>query len=352
MSDKNIESVKAEFFSSDIVIESEYCNYRIDYDYQRNYARIVDDIILLAPSWTAVSWQIPDDPFLKQWSRKVGEQEYKNVLKNSGDYGTFFHVMCGRILKGKEIKLNESWLLEEMKNFFEAENRAKESDHYNFSDTMKWYRGNNEDDKKRSIKKDLFAFMVWKRDWKVRPVALEYPLFDMINCSGAGTVDLIAYVTPPGKKDEKLVMIDLKSGLKTYDSHQFQLHFYLPLWNVEFVNFQIKEVYNYGCKSFQMPTLKKYLTGDSKTPPYRFENQTKFDKAWKLEHYIKLFHGDPDNFKIKKFQDPENKDRELDFNPDVLVNIDCDLNDWIEPYDPLDYLRERIKLDAAKKEVS
>ncbi len=348
MNQTDIQNVKAEFFGEDIVIDSEYVNYRIDYDYQRNYARIIGEQILLAPSWTAISWQIPDDFFLVEWKVKLGKEAYNYVMKNSADYGTFFHVMCGRILKGLEVKFNESWLLEKMKAFFESENQAFENDHYNFSETLKWYRGKNEDDKRRSLKKDLFGFMIWKQVYKVRPVALEYPLFDMVDCSGAGTVDLIAYITPPGKT-EILAMIDLKSGFKTYESHKFQLHFYLPLWNLEFPNFQIKYVYNYGCHNFRMDTLKKFLAGESKTKPFRFEDQTKFKNAWKLEHYIKLFHGDPDNFKIKKYLDAENTDRELDFNPDIIVNQDSDLTGILETYSPLDYLRERIKLDAAQE---
>lgn len=135
----------------------------------------------------------------------------------------------------------------------------------------------------REIRRDLLAFAQFVEDYKVRPIAVEYPIANAEMGLG-GTIDLPCYITIKEKgffgevyktgdrkgepkettqEREVIAIIDLKSGKKGfYEEHEFQLHAYRRMWNSNHPNLPIEKVYDWSPKEWKT------------TPSYNFTDQT------------------------------------------------------------------------------
>lgn len=330
---EDIEQVKADFYDEKVLIEPAYYNYRVNVHGERLYARIMESgEIRIAPSWSAVSSQtIPKNSALFDWAIELGKDEYWFWMNNSAHYGTFLHVLFGRLLRGEEVWLDETYLFAVMEQFYiEAE--------YDFKEGMEWYRKERAK-KARNIKNDVIGFLTWVRDWKVEPVALEYPVFDYDKGYVACTIDLIAYVG----EGKDLSIIDFKTGYSGfYESSAYQLLCAQYCWNQEYEgDLEVKRIFNYGCNSFRLATFKKYIEGGApgNFKPYQFKEWTGKVSWEALEYYFKLYELN-NTLEIKP---------KMEYKPDKAVSIKADLSDIVIEESPLDYIKEIAEED--KKEA-
>lgn len=345
---QDIEAIKAEYLNPDYIHEPVYFNYRINNRGKRFYARVYENKeIKTAPSFSAIKETVSPIPYgLMDWFIRNG-YDYCNWFKeHSANYGTYFHSLCGRILRGEKISTTESYILVDMQIFFNKEEM-------DFDGCVAWMKK-----EKRDLRKDLYGFCRWAQDYKVKPIAIEYPVMDP-DAKYAGTIDLICKITLPlskeeikenekikkenekilkaneGKKRKKkllkeitgqeiIAMVDLKSGQNGfYGDHEIQLHAYRPLWDAEYPDLKIERVYNLGCHDFRIPI-------SDRVTPYKFKDQTESDEAYKWGYWVKLFHANPKNVTIEI---------KTDFAMDKILSIDADFSDVFESVNPLEFLK-------------
>ena len=116
----NIEAIKAEYLNQDYIIEPVYINYRINNHGKRFYARLYEDNkIITAPSFSAIKESVSPVPYgLIDWYVSRGWDYCRWFLEHSANYGTYFHHLCGRILRGEKILTTESFIIADMQAFF------------------------------------------------------------------------------------------------------------------------------------------------------------------------------------------------------------------------------------------
>lgn len=346
-----IEQIKYDYFNEDFIREPVKINYRINHKGNRIYARAfeVDGKIevKIAPSFSYIAQtEMPKDPYLLKWMRSIGEENYEFVMKNSAAYGTWLHVLFGKILKGATVYASKKWLFQDIEQFFQRENYRLGDQVYDFTEFKIWYMQQSKKEKPRNVEKDIIGFMCWLDYYKVVPLAMEYPVFDEVDCLYAGTTDFVGKLTIPGndKKDPKeiIVMIDWKSGMNDFfDQNIMQVHAYKELWNKENPDCLVEDVYLYGCKKFAMSTIEKWINGDGKIEPFRFKNVSLSTIVYKWENYLNNFHGNPDNMKIES---------KKGFNPELGLSIGNGFEDIMQEENPLDYVDYLLNMDKSIEE--
>lgn len=353
----DIEQIKAEYLEEGFLLEPNFFNYRINYHNQRYYARVYEIEnekgelsfdVSVAPSFTAVAQSVPAGFGLMQWYKNMSGEEIAFISRTSAAYGTIFHVLGGKILRGETVFASDAFLDEFIRDFCLENGEV-------YDDIKKFMKKQN-----RNLLNDLIGFCKWLRDYKVKPIAMEYPVFSE-KC--AGTVDLVAHITVPihytkeklvkevcekvelditlsklksMKKDDILekyglpieetflAMIDYKTGMNAfYDVNVMQLHQYRKCWNLENPDHQIERIFNYGCDSYRLPGIK-----------YRFKEQTDNQKLFdKWDKYVEIFHMD--EIKI---------DTLYQANPMEILSPD-NLENLIEEIDPVQALVNRHEKD-------
>lgn len=315
-----IESIQADFLNENYIREQSYTIKRINKSSGRYYIRINDDdSMIYGPGVTSILFsQMPLSPYLQEWQRNIsaqyGADRYKWFMKQSAGYGTYLHVLYGRLLRGESFLLDNNSLFANMQLFF-LENE------YDFFEIKKWYEA-----EKRNIEKDILCFIKFCQDYKVKPIAIEYPFVfqgsetanGFLNYSG--TIDLVAEITKvDNRKKEKeykeIALIDFKSGLNGfYESHEIQLYPYMKAWNQEHLDVQIKKTYNFSPSNFRMKSGIKY----------HFKDQTDSKSLWKWDYYLEMFH--------KEYSDNPLETQYI-IQPEIEANIDIDLDSVIIEYD-------------------
>jgi len=321
----NIEEIKAQYLDKDFIIEPTYFNYRLNFSGRRFYLRLFGkDNYKIAPSFSAVSryCEPTPRPFI-EWQVKLGKEKADWILTYSAAYGTFLHIVYGRILRREKLSLNIEILFTEMEYFTQSED-------IDFKELKKWYK-----EQKRDIRKDLFGFVTFCKDYKVKPIAIEYPLMSL-DGRLAGTADLICKITIPLSKSEikagvheqeVIALGDEKSTLNSfYEDNEIQLHSYLRMWNEEHPELPATMVFNYGSHNYD-------LSLSDRVTPYKFKDQTDSKVAYKIPYWLDLFHGDSrnkPNFKT------------IEFKQDAFIGMDTDL-DVFEEVNPVDILTQEVE---------
>ena len=303
----DIEKIKAEYFNENYIIEPSYSTYRLDNKGQRFYMRVYEDgSYLTAPSFSAIMHKVsPIGIWLLEWYKIHGKDETDWMLKMSANYGTFFHILCGKMLRKEKINLNENFLLLDLQVFCEKEL-------IDFQEIYKWMKQN-----KRSIAKDVYGFVRFCQDYKVVPIAIEYPLMAKYGIY-ACTLDFVCEMEIEGTTLYSIV--DIKSGTKSfYEDNEIQLYAQRLLWKMEHPEIKIECCYNYGCHNFNLP-LSKRVT------PYRLKDQTDSSNLYKWYNYLRLFHGDEKNLEF---------DKKTQFK-DIEINIESKLDEVFEERDLID----------------
>ena len=267
------EQIHADYINEDALVLPQYDMYRINSGGQRYYIKHDGGEPQIAPSVTTIlSKTMPTSPYLIDWKVKHGELKAAWIMNQSANYGTMLHAIFGRILLGAEFEFDEDELFHE----------ASLGLDYDTSEIWKWYR-----EEKRDIRKDVYGFVKWIKDYNIRPLAIEFPLMAQ-DGSSAGCVDLVCLADFNERETNQQIMVDYKTGTKAfYLTHALQLKAYQEMWDETNDNLKVPtDIWNYGCANFRLP-IGKSVKG------YRFECQTdkpNLDKKW--NHYLDLFHLD------------------------------------------------------------
>lgn len=310
ISEKIIEEIKAEYLNDIYIIEPDYVMYRIDSAGKRFYAKVKDNDYQIAPSVTSLFHTVaPTNRYLVEWFKNNSKKDIEFITENSANYGTFLHVVFSEILTGKKFLFYEESMLLYMKEF------CGKND-FNYDNIYKWYKEN-----KRNVLKDMFGFITWAQEYKIEPIAIEYPIMDE-SMLFAGTIDLVCKATIDGK--DKIIMVDYKtrlgSSIDYYENDILQLELYKRAWNNE-MTLTVEEIYGYWCKSYRLPLGKTVI-------PYNFRNHTGSDCLYKLDLYLQLFHGDSKNMQIKS---------KTEFKP-FEIDLNSNLDEMFEEISPIDFL--------------
>lgn len=218
--------------------------------------------------------------YLEEWRRKLinAGKDPEVVLAQRADYGTILHVIYANVLMGEKIPLSpvplKKYLIEVYKEVI-----SQEGSESFINKHLEEYT------------KDLLSFMKWRRDYKVKALAIELMLkSDTLRLATA--IDLICEITftekvkdfwgevykadsksTGAKKGDpkatlkevqttKIVVVDFKSGKKGfYDKHIMQLN-----TNKLIIEENIPDLKIDGCYNFAPIDWKS-------KPSYRFTNQ-------------------------------------------------------------------------------
>jgi hypothetical protein len=347
------EKLDIEFLNDDYLIEPEHYNIRIDNHGRRFYARVYAEkekvYIRTAPSVTTILAELKPGFGLMEFYKKNDVEKIKFISHYSALYGTIFHILAGKLLKGEKISCSKGKVYELMQEHCTGQMEQSER-------LFEYMR-----EAKRDIIKDLFAFQQWIKDFDVKPIAIEYPVMTK---NYAGTVDLVAEISVKkkfkkeelieialqktkhkkthlnkmkkeeleiilklNKQERKLVLIDLKSGLNGFfRPHIMQLHAYRKAWDEEHSDLKIDYIYNWGCKNYRYPAVKYNFTDQSDNPVIFAE----------FNAFVKYYYCDPDRSKIRPV---------YAINEDKTFNED-EHDKLIELVDPVEELREYYAMEV------
>lgn len=304
-----IEHVIAEYYNDTYIMVPEYSFYRVSSGGVRYYLQVFPDETtnVCAGITSILNREMPTPRPLIQWYAKNGEEHCQWHLENSGNYGTWFHILAARLLKQEQITFDLEWIFADIQEMC-----IKKA--IDYKELHRWIHYTQ-----RDPRKDIFGFLSWCAEYDPEPIALEYPLANPED-GYACTIDCVAYITPPNG-EKHLAIIDWKTGKEIYESHELQLHAQERAWNLAYPDKKIAKIYNWATHDFRMP-IKKSVT------PYKFVEQTDSENLWKLDHYLTLFRGSSP--KVKSY---------VDFKSTV-AGIGTDLNVF-EEIDPIKMVLEQ-----------
>ena len=253
------ENVLPEFFDADALRVPQATTYRIDNQGERLYARKVGDEMKIVPSVTTVLRMLPTDHHLIKWYADLGYEEALAHNRRRAFYGTYMHIMFANLLKGQSLVFHSELMEAGFKSFLH--DQGEPFDGYDFRKIS------------YDLKSDIYAFLRWVNDYKVKPLAIEYIVF---GDKYAGAIDLVCKLTKKSTttndtyEDEKMfafvpsetvihereviAMIDHKSGRKGFhDNNKLQLYALRELWNAERPDMPIEVMANLGMKNYKLP---------------------------------------------------------------------------------------------------
>jgi len=325
--DKKIyDKIEAEYLNENYIIESRGI-YRLDNNGKRYYIRYNNDKVEYAPSATTVlDDQIPKKKYLEKWmiDNHLNYKNYLTEMKIKADYGTLLHIGFAELLQEKTIFLDDDSIKERIENYFKT-TYDEYYLHKNNINILKWIK---------RFKKDIISIICFVKDYQIKPIAIEMPLIGVINENLiGGCVDLICKLKIEEK--DKIALIDLKSTEKDYfsESNLIQLLIYKEIWNQNFPEYKIEQVYNLKMNLFKMKSLQKYILEEKNNfKPYKFVNYNNQDLDYyreKMKNIINYYYTEND-IKIKDIIEIETNE----------ININDNLKNIINVYNPLDIFKE------------
>lgn len=274
------EHMQPEYINGDWLKQQPETVYRIDRKGHRYYYTISEDgePTFYISVTTFIKQSLPTSPYLIKWMIENGD-ESKDIAEERALYGTFLHIQAGELLQ------NASYDLDSLVGKLEL---YMEKHHLPYS-----FRSNADE-----LKRDVLAFAQFVIEKNVVPIAIEILLTDKER-GLAGAIDLVCemdvevkvltnevFKSGPrkGQKKEgkeiqrKVAIVDLKSGRKGFfESAEIQLHQYKRMWEVNFPDIKIDDIFNWSPKAW---------TGA--TPTYNLKSQIKAKSAKKLDHLVAI----------------------------------------------------------------
>ncbi len=252
--------------------------YRVDGGARRWYFAVNDDGKLVAfgeHDWlvsvtTLLSATMPTSPFLIQWMKDTPNPD--EVRDERAAYGTWLHVQIDRLLK-------------EGNYFFSDMDVSIEGALYDADLPHKYAATWRKDGQQ-----DLLAFESFRREFKIKPLAIEVCLGSDNGWGGA--IDLVCEMTVGTGKNCRVLqrdkggerilgIIDYKSGRKGFwESHEIQLHLYLDMWNENFPDMPINRSFNWSPLGWRTK------------PNFAFEEQTNKPSRSKIPLLKQMFEID------------------------------------------------------------
>lgn len=280
------ETLLPEFFDKDAIRVPPEITYRIDNQGERLYARKVGEEIKMVPSVTTILRNLPMANHLLQWycNEFPNYDAAREFVERRADYGTFMHMLFKDILLGTTLTFNGTWLAESFVAYLTSIGKRPE--------------GFDLKEVGFHLQQDLYAFVLWCKTYKVKPLAIEYIVFGE---QYAGALDLVcrmtitktravenyqsermfAFIPEAGEVTEEteiIAEVDFKSGRKGFHHDNIlQLHGLRKQWNIEHPDLAIEKIANYNCRNYRLPI--------GKTPPYDFnfhKDEEKHSKQWDL----------------------------------------------------------------------
>lgn len=209
---------------------------------------------------------MPEQRELTDWRVRLGKEESEDAAFVAASYGTFLHTLIAEFLRSGVYRHEETF------NLLTEHMRWDGIPPKYFNPWM------------RDLASDMVAFAQWVYDYKVEPLAIEYPLFSLED-GVAGTVDLIHRAKIGANR--AVCITDFKSGRKGfYPTHEAQGHTYRKMWNNFFkeTRYEVEKVFNWSPKKWQL-----HGPGIPVTPSYKFVDQTKSPEADRIAHYLALY---------------------------------------------------------------
>ena len=329
--ENNIEIIKAEFFDKDAIMIPNYYLYRINNN-NRFYAKIEmleekEDlkISIAAGHTTIIQKSSPTPYYLIDWQIKQGDKA-ELLSQGAADFGSFGHFMISELVKGKKLIFSEDWINSIMQDYMSDSGK-------DFERCLEYTKL-----EKRNMLKDLYCFIKWFQDYKVKVIACEYPIFvdlakpyEVDNFkvgSYSAILDFVCELTLPEIKSGKnkrpaetiKAIVDWKFRHKHdfYESEKVQLYAQLQAWNYENPDIKIDKVFNWSPNNFRM--------GSENPSYYDFKDQTisEGDNTPLLwESYLMQFHARKDYFKgMNKKHDFRFVEIGIDDDLDIIQEID------------------------------
>jgi len=269
---------------------------------QRWYYKVDDDTaeVSFFPSVTTViSGTTPTPEAIKEHFIAKHGKDYKDVLSESADYGTFEHMMVQQL--------------------------AKFGHNHWPSHSIKYYNQMGRDEAipktwKKRCQKAMLSFAQWMNDYKVKILAIEMPVYYRGLQGGiedpevffGGCIDFVVEMTMKIKGDwgevyksgnkkgqpkltfkecQVIAIIDYKSRIKNgyFRGHIKQLNMYKMAWNEMFPTMPIDHIFNLSPSDWQASSQPKFA--------YEFTSQIEkrdgADKITKDEilYSARLFHS-------------------------------------------------------------
>jgi hypothetical protein len=217
---------------------------------------------------TVLSQTLPKSKYLIEWIVSKGMDEAERYKEERADYGTFMHAEYQKLIIYRTYDFDD--LKKSLKKYMIQ--RTLPDDFIYYAD---------------ELKKDVLAFAQFIIDFDVRPLAVEIALVHPEH-KYAGMIDLpCTMLSRIGGKDRINAIIDFKSGRKGfYEEAEIQLHMYRDMWNVNFPQHEITQVFNFSPKDWR------------KRPSYNLKDQTNSVNALKIPgllHIAAIEDGKKDN---------------------------------------------------------
>jgi hypothetical protein len=215
-------------------------------------------------AWT--NGVVPKSPHFLEWLRKSGVEGQEYALERR-EYGSAFHHVVAEFERSAERHFSfnapQDWVKDIVKQYITNTGMS-------FDVTFdRWWRW---------LKNDMFAWLQFKRDYNVRVLACELPVYDE-QWRIASPIDVVCVMTIKGS--EELALIDIKATDKPIGDnldYKLQLAF-------------LKHAYNllYNAQTGQAHTTYNWSLMDrSKSPgKYRLTRQD-FDADFTHELFIRL----------------------------------------------------------------
>jgi hypothetical protein len=303
-----LELLTNEIFSKDAILPQSESIFRLDIGMgERAYFKAKEDgSITCSDSVTTIikRYHAPEIG-ITMWNRKMGDKA-ESFLFEAAEYGRFMHIVFNTLIRGKSISFSNDGLFLFIKDYIDSQNISIWQ-----IDVPTWIR---------KIRQDIIGFLTWYRDYKVKPIALEYVF---VNEDFSGAIDFVCSIEDVSGRYDAIV--DFKSGRKGfYSEYAVQLSGYKDGWNLEQKR-KIGRIFNYGAKDYRLPVGKGVT-------PYNFTEQTDSVECLRWNEYITM--NKRERRPVEKY---------YDYNQDISVSISNTIKDVVVEIDPIQQVINRYK---------
>lgn len=276
------ENMVPEYINTKFIRQQPETVYRLDMRGRRYYYTLSEDGVptFYLSTTTFIKNSLPTSPHLIKWMVENGS-DAGSITEDRAHYGTFLHIQAGELLQESSYDLDA--LVGKLDLYMEKH-------HLPYS-----FRSNAEE-----LKRDLISFAQFVIDKNVEPIAIEIILTDKER-GLAGAIDIVCeldvevkvltndvYKSGPRKGQKKegkevqrrMAIVDIKSGKKGFfESAEIQLHQYKRMWEINFPDIPIDDIYNWSPKDWR-----------GATATYNLKSQLNAKSAKKLDHLVSIAH--------------------------------------------------------------
>lgn len=233
---KTIEELSAIWYDADFLTQPETV-YRADGKQRWYFTETPRSVKLFESTTTWIKRVLPMSYGLLQWFKKNDEAMIEEVLNDTSEYGTFFHIEASKLIINKEYDLGAIPIVVGA---------------YATSADRTWWT--------EKLTNDIISLAQFLKDKNVEPLACELTLTsEKGGFRRAGTLDLPCKLT--FNKKTVIAIVDFKTG-GIWDEYKFQLEDYKRLFNENYPGIEATMTFNWSPNDWK------------DKPTYKFVNQT------------------------------------------------------------------------------